>query len=197
MLSRTSTTLLEGLHDPQNDGAWRRFYARYAPMLCSYARRIGLSDADVQEVVSDTLTTFVQVYRDGRYDRGKARLKSWLGGIAKKKVLKLRARRRDLSLDALRSANGGRSVHEPAAPDDSAAFELEWQLERLNQALELLRREAEPETYQAFDLYGVKGWPAARVAAFLGVTSNAVYISKTRMTARLREIVDRLAAEEE
>ena len=87
---------------------------------------------------------------------------------------------------------------EPAAPDErDEAFEREWQLDRLNAALEILRRECDPNTYQAFDLYGLKGWKVAKVASFLNMTTNAVYICKTKMLKRLRQIVQQIVAEEE
>ena len=197
MLSRTTTTLLEGLADPRNEFAWRRFFARYTPMLLSYAKRVGLADADAQDVVSDTLITFVQTYRDGRYDREHGRLKSWLGGIARNKICKRLARRDPVSLDAA-ATNDGQTVSEPAAANDAdEVFEREWQLERLNEALEILRRESDPTTYQAFDLYALKDWPVGKVASFLGLTPNAVYICKTRTLKRLRQIVHQLIAEEE
>lgn len=192
MLSQTSTSLLVGLLDPANDAAWRRFYARYTPMLLAYARRVGLNDADAQDVVAETLAVFTQAYRAGRYDRSRARLKSWLGGIAAHKVRKLRERRRPVSLDDAAMAPAAVASERP-----DAAFEREWELERLNQALELLRREAEPETYQAFDLYVIKQWPVARVASFLHVTANAVYISKSRCIRRLRSLAEQLAHTEE
>lgn len=189
MLSRTSTTLLDGLHDPENQQAWRRFYGRYVPMLLSYAKRVGLSDADSQDAVAATLTTFVEAYRDGRYDRSQGRLKSWLGGIIQNKIRKIRERRPPASIE---------NHSEPAAafePDD--AFEREWQLQRLADAMELLRQEIDPNTFQAFDLYTLKGWPAGQVADFLGMSINAVYISKSRTVERLRQIAQRLTAEEE
>lgn len=192
-LSRTSTTLLRGLVDPRNDRAWRRFYARYTPMLRSYARRVGLNDADAQDAVAETLETFARAYGAGRYDRTRGRLKSWLGGIILRKVMKLRAvRRGGASLTAVDShVRGAAALGDvPAAEVDlAAAFDREWELQQMDEALVVLRREVDPTTYQAFDLYALKDWPASQVAAFLGVTPNVVYISKTRVLQRLRELV--------
>ena len=62
----------------------------------------------------------------------------------------------------------------------------------LMRALEQLAREVEPETYQAFELYAVHRQPVERVARLLGMTPNAIYISKTRMLKRLREVLGNL-----
>lgn len=192
MLTQTSTTLLAGLAEPDNQTAWRRFYVGYTPMLLSYAKRVGLSDADAQDAVGETLTTFIQKYRAGEYDRARARLKSWLGGIMANKVRKIIERRPSPSLDR------ELGPFEPAAANETdGAFEREWQLERLSQAMALLRNEIDPTTFQAFDLYALKDWPVAKVASFLGVSPNVVYISKTRTIQRLRGLVDELQREED
>ena len=196
MVTRTSTTLLDGLNDPRNDRAWRRFYTRYTPMLLSYAKRVGLSDADAQDAVAETLTTFLQKYAAGEYDRDRGRLKSWLGGIAFNKIRKVRERRSHLSLDASASNDGGGPVECSTRDDLDAVFEHEWRLERLSQALEILRGESDPTTYQAFDLYAIKNWPAGKVASFLDLSKNAVYIAKTRTIRRLRQVVTELIDEE-
>lgn len=197
MPSLTSTTLLQGLEDPRNGRAWRRFYARYTPMLLSFAKRVGLSDADAQDVVAETLTTFIAAYRAGQYRRERGRLKSWLGGIAQNKIHKHHARRVHASLAGDALGRSGRPA-EPVAPDAlREAYEREWALERLNLALENLRRESDPNTYQAFDLYALKDWPVAKVAAFLKTTPNAIYISKSRMLKRLRIIMQQIIDDEE
>ena len=192
----TSTTLLKGLLDPRNGQAWGRFEARYVPMLLSYAKRMGLQDADARDVVAETVKTFLEAYSAGRYDRERARLKSWLGGIAQKKVLKHFGRRAPASLDSAKDDNG-RTIEPQSTDDVDEAFEREWQLERLNEALEILRRDCDPTKYQAFDLYALKEWPVPKVASFLDVTPNVVYINKTRILKNLRQIVDQLVKDEE
>ncbi len=159
-------------------------------MLLSYAKRVGLSDADAQDAAAETIATFVQKYHAGQYDRDKARLKSWLGGIMQNKVRKVWGRRGTVSLE-------GHDAEEQAVDNLNQHFDREWQLERMSQALEILRRESDPSTYQAFDLYALKEWPVAKVASFPNITRNAVYISKTRMIQRLRQTVKQLEQDEE
>ncbi len=197
MPSLTSTTLLQGLENPRNGRAWGRFYARYTSMLLFFAKRVGMSDSDAQDVVAETLTTFITAYRSGRYRRERGRLKSWLGGIAQNKIHKHHARRAHTSLDGAATFGSVRPL-EPVAPDAvREAYEREWALEQLNMAIESLRRESDPNTYQAFDLYALKEWPVAKVAAFLKTTPNAIYISKTRMLRRLRIILQQITDDEE
>lgn len=197
MTSCTSTSLLVGLAEPGNEAAWRRFYTRYTPMLLFYARRVGLSDADAQDMVAETLAEFVRKYRAGQYDKGRGQLKHWLGGIAKKKRLKIVGRRSPVLLGGGDGNHGSAAMLEPAVESGlDEAFEREWEMARLSEALEILRADCEPETYQAFDLYVIKSWPVKKVADFLGVSRNAVYIAKSRSLERLREIVAGLIAEE-
>ena len=80
MLTRTTTALLEALLDPADDEVWQDFDRRYRPILIAFAQRLGLPDEDAAQ---DTLTRFVRSYREGKYDRDRGRLRSWIIGIAR------------------------------------------------------------------------------------------------------------------
>ena len=56
-----------------------------------------------------------------------------------------------------------------------------------NRALDRLRAEFEPRTWDLFRRFVVDGSTADEVAAEFGTTPNAVYIAKSRVLARLRE----------
>ena len=94
LTTATSTALLEALRDLNDDRAWRQFCGRYEPALIAFARRTGLQEQDARDVVQDTLMAFLESFRDGRYDRQRGRLRSWIKGIA---VNKTRETRRRLS----------------------------------------------------------------------------------------------------
>jgi len=194
MTSVTHASLLDGLRDRRNDRAWRLFYDRYVPMLMALAKRLGLADTDAQDVVADTLAEFITAYREGIYDPARGRLRHWLKGIVRNKLLQLRHRRHVAAVhaDAVARDAAARAGDSGTADEVDAAFEREWQLERLNQALATLRIESDVDDFQAFDLYALKGWPVQQVAAFLGVTANVVYLAKSRGMKRLREILSDL-----
>ena len=89
-LSKTTTAMLQALHDPHDVATWQEFDTRYRPVLIGFARNFGLDDADAADVAQDTLTRFLEQYRDGRYERERGRLGAWLVGIARYRILDLR-----------------------------------------------------------------------------------------------------------
>ena len=82
--------MLQALHDPHDVATWQEFDTRYRPVLIGFARNFGLDDADAADVAQDTLTRFLEQYRDGRYERERGRLGAWLVGIARYRILDLR-----------------------------------------------------------------------------------------------------------
>jgi RNA polymerase sigma-70 factor (ECF subfamily) len=187
--TRTTTRLLDALRDMSNELAWTHIDARYRAVIAGLARRLGLRDSEADEVAQQTLSEFVRAYRDGRYDREKGRLSSWILGIAHHTALKaMRTGKRDGSSAALEDVA------------DEPALRSIWTDERdrciLDRALGLLRDESsvDDRTLQAFELVGLRGVPAAQVAEQCGMTVDQVYVAKNRVTKKLRALVEQLTA---
>lgn len=185
--TRTTTRLLDALKDTSNELAWSHIDGRFRPVIAGLARRLGLRESEADEVAQQTLAEFVRAYRDGRYDRGKGRLSSWILGIAHNTALKaMRTGRRDGSSTALESV-----------PDEPTLRSI-WTDERdrliLDRALGMLRDETsvDDRTLRAFELVGLRGVPAAQAAEQCGMTVDQVYVAKNRVTKRLRALVEQL-----
>jgi RNA polymerase sigma-70 factor (ECF subfamily) len=74
-----------------------------------------------------------------------------------------------------------------AGPDNvEAAAEEEHRAYLVARAIELMQAELPAVEWRACQEYLVKGRPAAKVAAELGVTVNQVYLVKSRILRRLR-----------
>lgn len=186
----TSTAILEGIARETDPDAWPRFYRRYAPVLLDFARHAGLREHHAEEVVQETLLAFVQGFRAGQYKREKGRLQNWLKGIARNKVK-----------EKYKHSLAGREkqvVDPPSGPGywgqvptDShlaAEFDRAWKEGVLEECLDEVQRKVAKQTYEAFRLFAIEEWPAEKVAAHLGISRNAVYISKNRVLTRLRKI---------
>ncbi len=191
LATRTTTRLLDALLEPANEPAWAQIDARYRPVIAGLARRLGLRDADAEEVAQQALSEFVRVYREGRYDRTRGRLSSWILGIAHNTALRIaRTSRKNL-------LPGATILTE--MPDEQALRSI-WTDERdrtiLSRAIGMLRDETsvDDRTLLAFELVALRGVPATEAAAQSGMTVEQVYVAKSRLTKRLREVVQDLTA---
>src|SRR5262249_39724812 len=73
----------------------------------------------------------------------------------------------------------------PAGPPDDEATAQEEESELVRRALELLRAQFEPETWQAWWRTAVDGQPVKDAAKELGLSGNAVYLARSRVRKRL------------
>ncbi|HWL93524.1 MAG TPA: RNA polymerase sigma factor [Phycisphaerae bacterium] len=184
----TTTTVLHDLRDFENRAAWDRFDSRFRRPIVNFAVSVGLAPSDAEDVAQESLLTFAEAYRGGRYERTRGRLSQWLFGIAYRKALDQRRR------SARGAGSGSSEVNLWMAenlPDETAAtvsWDREWEQALLEQCLEQVRREVEPSTYRAFELVVRENQDAAEAAAVLGVNIKLVYNAKHRILKRIREL---------
>lgn len=188
MLTRaTTTTLLHDLGDPANQHVWIEFDGRFRPILHALGRRMGLADADAADAAQESLAEFVRAYRQGKYDRDRGRLSSWLIGIARHCIADIYEQR-----DGARAVAGQSAID--ALPDDqhmSMIWDEECRREILHRALQQLREETRtsPQTLEAFELVAIQQQSPAQAALQLGVEVNDIYLAKHRCLKRLRAII--------
>lgn len=192
MVTATSTSLLLALKDRENDGVWTTFCERYQPLVLSFARKLGLNEHEAEDAAQETLMAFAKAYEQGAYDPEKGRLRQWLLGIASNKIRDIQRRRGreyvpDVPADETGLLDG--------LPDDrtlSELWEAEWERSILAACMEIVRRQVEPGTMQAFELFVLQEKPAEEVAQQLGTTANAVFKAKRRVLSRMREAYQEL-----
>lgn len=190
----TNTDLLNGLADPSNDAVWHRFVTRYRTPLVAFAKRFGLNQQAGEDVAQETLITFLESYRAGKYQRDKGRLRSWLFGIAMNSVR--RASRNAMRERVMDGSGESTAFVERIADDDasmSAAWETEWQQAVLRAALDQVRATAAPQTMRAFELYVLEGKPADEVAAEVGISRDSVFQAKRRLMQKVAVAVKTLS----
>src|SRR5207248_6771864 len=70
-----------------------------------------------------------------------------------------------------------------------AEWEAEWQRRLFDWASTQVQQQVTAATWQAFWRTAVDGLPARQVAADLGLTLAAVYLARSRVVGRLRELM--------
>jgi RNA polymerase sigma-70 factor (ECF subfamily) len=196
----TQTNLLWAVRDARDESAWADFYRVYAPMITHFARRLGLSHADADDVTQECLVAASKALREGAYDPSKGRFRAWLYGVARHRALTaLRARARptraqhdvresgaDL-LDRLEDRHGEESLRQ--------LWEQEWRYALLDEALRYAKTQVGAKAFKAFTLLAVERWPAERVAERLRIAPGSVYVYKGRVLEAVRSWVQRFEAD--
>jgi RNA polymerase sigma-70 factor, ECF subfamily len=183
----TPVSLLERLRRPDEQAAWERFVHLYTPLLCHWARRLGLQGPEAADLVQDVFTLLVQKLPEFHYEPGK-RFRGWLWTVTVNRCRETLRRQ-----PALVVPEDPDVLSRVAVPDTTEAVaDEEYRQYLTRRALELMRAEFQPATWKAFWECVVNERPAAEVAQELGLTENAVYLAKGRVLRRLRHELEGL-----
>lgn len=190
LATSTTTALLHAMADPANRDVWEALDNRYRPVIKSFAMRLGLQEPDADDVAQQTLAEFFKGFSEGRYQRGKGRLSSWLIGIGHNTV---RASQR-------RRAGAASSAPQAPEPEDMARVTAVWTQEQNRVIVEeaLRRLHASPKTAErtirAFEMVVLRGVPAQAAAEACGMSVDEVYVAKSRLSSKLRALVEEITA---
>jgi RNA polymerase sigma-70 factor (ECF subfamily) len=176
----THGSLLDRLRETADTDAWVRFVRLYTPLLSNWASRSGVPEADAADLVQDVLTIVVQQMPAFQHDPRRS-FRAWL-----RTILVNRWRER---LRKRQPATSHQLDQVPAAPEPSLPDEAEDRRQLLRRALTLVQAEIAPAAWEAFRRTALLGQPGADVAAELNMTVNAVYIARSRVLQRLRQLV--------
>lgn len=187
----TTSTVLEKLRRYDEKTAWELLDRHFQGALVQFGTRMRLSPADAQDAAQEALIAFAQAYRDGHYDKEKGRLKSWLFGIAKRQCMKVRqrvGRKRERGQSELDDDAPGLDQAASEGNELEGVWEEEWRRMVYARALECVRAEVTPETFDMFQAVVFQGKSNDEVAEAFGVDRAKVYDAKYRVTKRLSQL---------
>jgi len=184
----TTTQILEELKSSNDAPVWPRFHDHFHTIVVKFSRNMGLSITDAEDAAQETMLTFVKAFRDGKYDRQKGHLSDWLFGVAKHVILNFRRRQPLERLIADKTT--GTSFWDLVQDDHNIkhSWESEWRRMVLARCLDQICKEIDAKLFKAFELYALSELPVDKVAEELGMSQNAVYIAKSRVLSRLRQL---------
>jgi len=182
-VNSTSVTLLQRVRQRDDQAAWERFVALYAPLLFRWALRAGLAEQDAADLVQDVLVLLMQELPEFEYDAGR-NFRGWLKTVT---INKCRERQRRRVPAAGVGGDSDPLAELPGASDLEEFWNAEYRQHLVRKALEIMRTEFEPNTWQACWEHTVNDKTAAEVGRQLGLSEAAVYVAKSRVLRRLRQ----------
>lgn len=194
----TRASLLERIKDWGDERSWRDFYDTYWRLIRNVALKAGLSDAEAQEVLQETVIAVANEIKDFHYDPARGSFKAWLMNQTRWRIAgQHRIRRKNQRFNNASAETLLEQVPDPVGPEVSQdLWDREWHENALAVAKERVKERVEPRTFQIYDLYASKEWPVARVAQSLGVSRAQVYVAKSRVGRQIKAELKRLARQE-
>jgi RNA polymerase sigma-70 factor (ECF subfamily) len=185
----TRASLLVRLRDPRDEAAWREFVDLYAPLVYGFARKQGLQDADAADLSQDVLGAVAGAIGRLEYDPSRGSFRNWLFTIVRRKLSNWRRAERSRPHGGEDSKTQQVLEHWPAPEKEEAEWETEWQQRQFAWACAQVRRGVTEQTWQAFWRTSIEGQPNKQVAADLGLSVVAVYVARSRVLGRLKELI--------
>lgn len=185
----TRASLILRLQDADDVAAWEEFAELYGPVVFRVARRRGFQVADAENLVQEVLLAVAQSVSQWieRDDRG--RFRAWLLRIAHNEAVDMLSQRatRRLGHDGER---GKQMLNEISVRNDiSSLIEREYQHEVFRWAADRVRQSASQRTWEAFRLTEVEGKSVRQAAEMLETSPGHIYVSRSRVMARIKEFV--------
>jgi len=208
----TRASLIQRLKDWQDEASWQVFFDTYWRLIHRVALKRGLTEAEAQDVVQETMLVVAKRMPHFRYDPAIGSFKCWLLKTTRWRIADQYRKRApvtepigrrdsitptyaadDVSLDALEDDSDllG-AVEDPNSPDWEVLWEEEWRANLFAVALANVKRRADPLNYQVFDFYVNKERPPETVAKIFGIPVNQVYLAKHRISEMMKDEVQRL-----
>jgi RNA polymerase sigma factor (sigma-70 family) len=180
-LALTRQSLLTRLKHHDDHAGWQRFFDTYGGVIHALAMRAGLSDAEADDALQETLLSVAKEIPGFRYDPARGSFKGWLFKITRRRVadqFRARARRQRDGNDA---ADAIEQAVDPSGDPLSPLWEEEWRHSQMQWAVERVKQKVSSRQWQMFDLAVLQEWPTERICKLLGVNRAQLYMAKMRV----------------
>jgi RNA polymerase sigma-70 factor (ECF subfamily) len=186
-MKTTSVTLLERLKATRpREEDWQRLQEIYLPLIQTWLGRVPGLGGEAADLAQETFLVLVrEIPRFRRQREGSFR--AWLRQITVNRVRTFhrQSRRRP------RSRQDATDSYLDQLADPASDLARQWDRDHdrhvFQKLLSTVQADFAPSTWQAFERFAIAGASAARVAAELGLTENAVLLAKSRVLKRLRQ----------
>lgn len=190
----TRPSLLLRLRDAEDAAAWSEFVRLYTPLVFQHCTRHGLQEADAADVAQEVMRVAAQAMPEFHYDAARGKFRGWLLQTTRHRLHKFFAKQQRAPQSASETTIERMLDGEPTA-DEQARWDQDYRQRLFDWAAEKVRPEFQPATWDAFWLTAVDSVSVKEVAGQLGISTGAVYIARSRVIARMRELIETVTDE--
>jgi RNA polymerase sigma-70 factor (ECF subfamily) len=198
--------LLARLKDWGDQTSWQEFFDTYSTLIYNVAVKAGLTDAEAQEVVQETVIAVAKNIGQFKTDPARGSFSAWLMQLTRWRIAdQFRKRGKQapcrsragwkpaLPSDDTSSTGTMERVPDPAGVGLEAVWKEEWEKHLMSTALEQVKRQVSPRQFQMFDLHVLQKISVQETARTLQVSVASVYMAKYRLGALLKKELKALA----
>jgi len=201
----TRHSLLNRLKDWGDQSSWQDFFDTYWQLIYNVAIKAGLSDAEAQEVVQETVIAVARKIGEFKADPAHGSFSAWLMQLTRWRIAdqwRKRGRvgvhasacppmqgiqgtlKRELQRDDTDATDLVERIPDPASMALDAVWREEWEKHVMTVALERVKRQVSPRQFQMFDLHVQQKLSVQETARTLQASVASVYMARHRV-ARL------------
>src|SRR6516162_303996 len=175
------------------ENAWKDLTDLYRPLIIGWLNRQGVPARDLDDLSQDILLSVVQHLPTFQHSGRRGAFRSWLRTIVCSRTTDY-WRAADPAGQASGGSGATAALEQLADPDSDLNRQWDEEHDRyvLDCLLDLMEEEFEPTTLQAFRRLALEGVSGTEVAGELGVSVAAVYVAKSRVLARIRQVAEGL-----
>jgi RNA polymerase sigma-70 factor (ECF subfamily) len=175
------------------ENAWKDLTGLYRPLIIGWLNHQGVPAGDVDDLTQDVLLSVVKHLPAFEHSGRRGAFRAWLRTIVCSRTIDYWR-----TVAALTRGEGGSSatiaLQQLADPDSDLNRQWDEQHDRyvVDCLLDLVQEEFEPTTLRAFRRLTLEGASGAEAAQELNLSVAAIYVAKSRVLHRIRELADGL-----
>lgn len=187
----TRKSLLTRLKNWDDQEGWREFFDTYWKLIYGAALQAGLTDAEAQDVLQETVIGVARKMRGFKYDPAIGSFKAWLRLNIRSRITEHLRKKASHKGKILYSADTQdtdffEALADPAISQLEASWDAEWEKNILELALEQVKGKMSAKQFLLFELATLKQVPMAKITRTMGVNIGQVYLAKHRVSRLLK-----------
>jgi RNA polymerase sigma factor (sigma-70 family) len=164
--------------------AWRRFYARYQPLIERFAAACHVDPADRADCAQQVWVKLLTEVLRGSYDPQLGDFNHWLYALVRNEVVSMYRKRGSKPAASLSESDLAHAVS--TEEDPAAALDRDSTRIAVQEAMQKLQATSDARSYSLIQQYWFEGRPLYQIATDLGLSFEQAKLRHFRMKRKLR-----------